>query len=176
MKIDISAWLTRCFKREDIDGHGACPTPYLIRWVLWHHSSGRGLYLHRFQGSDWSRELHDHPKRFISIGLRGSYVEETPLYVLPDMEFHFGGPVWLGGLRSHFWHAPWIRSFPATHRHRLRLAGYDTCWTLIYVGPRERDWGFWHEPYHDGEHMPYFVPWRLYVEDRGLVEEVKDCG
>lgn len=169
----ISRWLTRHFLLEQINGHEACPT-YMYRWTLWHHKSGRAIMLHRFVADDWSVELHDHPKRFISVGLWGSYVEETPALVLPDMEFHFGGPVWLGGLRSRLWQAPWIRQFPATWRHRLRLVTGE-CWTLIYVGAAVRPWGFWHEPYGDGWHTPYFVNWELYVGDAALVDSVKSC-
>lgn len=62
---------------EQINGHERCET-YLWRWTIakW---SGRGIYLHHFVGDDWSRDLHDHPKRFIFIGLWGWYIEETPL-------------------------------------------------------------------------------------------------
>ena len=65
--------LDRLFgKAEEINGRERCPT-YLYRWTVakWR---GRGIYLHHFVGDDWSRDLHDHPKRFISIGLKGGYV------------------------------------------------------------------------------------------------------
>lgn len=115
----------RLFSREEINGDGLCPT-YLFRWTLlatpWFK-----IYLHRFVGDDWSRDLHDHPKRFISIGLRGCYAEES----------------WIGdGTRTRIFVAPWIRTFPAEHRHRLFLLGRE-CWTLVIVGPAVRDWGFW---------------------------------
>ena len=52
--------------------------PYLYRWTLAVLGRGRRCYLHRYLGSDWARDLHDHPKVFWSIGLWGGYVEQTP--------------------------------------------------------------------------------------------------
>lgn len=63
-------------KAEEINGGHRCPT-YMFRWTL---SAGQNwkLYIHKIVGDDWSRDLHDHPKRFVSLGLWGSYLEETP--------------------------------------------------------------------------------------------------
>ena len=44
--------------------------------------------------------------------------------------------------QTRLYEAPWWRSFPPTHRHRIRLVT-PTCWTLVYTGPIERTWGFW---------------------------------
>lgn len=149
--ISVVRWFNRLFEMEEINGHGACPT-YLYRWTL-----GRvgpfAVYLHHFVGDDWSREFHDHPKRFWSIGLKGSYREHTP------------------GLVQDF-RAPWFRSFPAEHQHRLtvpRLSGgrLGDCWTLVIVGRKVREWGFWHHG--------YFVPWREYVDDGRIITEVRSC-
>ena len=63
--------------------------PYLYRWTLAVLGRGSRCYLHRYLGSDWARDLHDHPKVFWSIGLWGGYVEQTP-----------------AGIRQ--WRAPWI--------------------------------------------------------------------
>lgn len=70
--------LDRLFQLEEINGADRCPT-YLYRWTLakvkkW----GWGVYLHHFVGDDWSLDLHDHPKRFISIGLKGQYFRDHP--------------------------------------------------------------------------------------------------
>ncbi len=68
--IQFLAWL---FAYEEVNGRGRCPT-YLFRWCLL-SLSGRKAYLHHFVGNDWSNDLHDHPRRFISIGLWGGYTE-----------------------------------------------------------------------------------------------------
>lgn len=108
---------------EEINGGERCPT-YLFRWILARSAKlDAALYLHRFVADDWSLDLHDHPRRFVSIGLRGSYVEELP------------------GGREVVYRAPWVRSFPAHHVHRLRLRSRE-CWTFVLVLRRSRPWGF----------------------------------
>lgn len=136
--------LDRLFRLEEINGSGTCPT-YLYRWTLF-RVPGVTCYLHHFVGDDWSRDLHDHPKRFISIGLWGQYIEYTP----------HG--------RTHFF-APWIRSFPATHIHRLVLnpVTRQPCWTLVFVLRAVREWGFWR--------AGRWVHWRTYVNSASD----KDC-
>lgn len=118
-------WLTRLFPCTLLDGGGRCP--YLRRWLLWSLGGphGRRLYLHHFLGDDWSLDLHDHSSRFVSIGLRGSYDE-----YLPD--------------RVRRWRAPWIRTFPAAHQHRLVLVKRPV-WTLVYQAPTARVSQFWHQ-------------------------------
>lgn len=115
--------LNRLFKLEEINGRHRCPT-YLYRWTLY-ATRWFSVYLHHFVGDDWSRDMHDHPKRFISIGLAGGYTEETP-----------------SGERRYA--APWIRSFPPEHIHRLRLDPGKECWTLVITLRAVRPWGFWH--------------------------------
>lgn len=136
----------RIFNLEEINGDGLCPT-YLYRWTLlvtrWFK-----VYLHHFVGEDWTKDMHDHPKRFVTIGLRGSYIEETP-----------------GGER--LWRAPWIRSFPATHVHRLRMVNGGECRTLVIVFKTVRQWGFWHKG--------RWIHWRRYVDSETAVQQ-KACG
>ena len=137
----------RVFRFERIDGR--CATEkYLYRWTLLKLPGGRAVYLHHFVGSDWARDLHDHPKRFVTIGLRGGYVEER-LDLRP-----LAGPGITGRLRRQF-RAPWIRTFPARHVHRVRPARRG-CWTLAYVGPKVREWGFLHRN--------RWIPWQRFRE------------
>ena len=142
------------FDKETHDGCGATDS-YLSRWRLLALPNGRRLYLHHFLGDDWAQDMHDHPKEFTSIGLWGSYVEESPR----DAKLAIG----LGlsplkcGIRRDTYRAPWIRRFPAHHIHRLVEA--KGAWTLVYTGPTTRFWGFW-----QGR---VWVPWRSYVEKYG---------
>jgi hypothetical protein len=150
--------LDRLFgKAEEINGRERCPT-YLYRWTIlkWR---GRGIYLHHFVGDDWSRDLHDHPKRFITIGLKGSYIEWTPSQSLPGIEL------------QRLWKAPWIRSFPATHIHRITMVNDSNgnphdCWTFVIVLKAVRNWGFWH--------FGKFIPWREYVNSE-TADQMKAC-
>lgn len=110
---------------EEINGGKRCPT-YLFRWELLSLFGGRyRVYLHKFVGDDWALDLHDHPKRFTSVGLTGSYIEHTENGV-------------------HRFDAPWLRSWSGEYRHRLTGPTPDLpCWTLVIVGPAVREWGFW---------------------------------
>jgi hypothetical protein len=146
-------------KAEEINGE-RCPT-YLYRWTVlkW---AGRGVYLHHFVGDDWSRDLHDHPKRFISVGLKGGYMEWTPCKV------HIGCHV----NEPKLFEAPWVRSFPAEHIHRLTMlldadGNSRDCWTLVIVLKPVRSWGFWH--------LGKFIPWLEYVNSE-TADKMKACG
>lgn len=120
----MSRILDRVFRREEVNGGGTCPT-YLYRWVLLKLPRGVGIYLHKFVGDDWSLDYHDHPKRFISAGLRGEYTEHYP------------------DGTSRVYRAPWLRTFPANHTHRLTGPTPEhPCWTLVLVGIATRPWGF----------------------------------
>lgn len=159
----LHALLTRLFKKpEEINGNGRCST-YLYRWVVWRGKSFK-VYLHHFVGDDWSLDLHDHPKRFISIGLWGWYEEEIPCPSETP-----GAPESFAHTHRTIYRAPWYRSFPAEHIHRLRVPDKNT-WTLVIVGRGSREWGFW----HGGR----FLHWRAYVygEHAHIADEMKDCG
>jgi hypothetical protein len=142
---------------EEINGRFRCPT-YLYRWTLFSWRGHCSLYLHHFVGDDWSRDLHDHPKRFISIGLWGWYLEEIPVMLTPET----------GGTKITKYRAPWIRTFPASHVHRLSVPSKN-CWTLVAVLKPTREWGFWH--------LGRFIPWRDYVDgaDAEIADKMKAC-
>ena len=133
---------------EEINGANRCPT-YLYRWVL-ATLFGYKVYLHHFVGDDWSLDLHDHPKRFVSIGIKGWYLEQTPV-----------------GRRK--FSAPWFRTFPANHRHRITTPS-KSCWTIVIVGRVTRAWGFW----HNGA----WIHWRDYVSGsaRDIADKRQACG
>jgi hypothetical protein len=144
--MNTKSLLDRIFGRaEEINGRERCPT-YLFRWTILKFR-GRGIYLHHFVGDDWSLDLHDHPKRFISIGLKGWYREETPS---SQCEYH----------------APWLRTFAAEHIHRLTVPSKN-CWTLVIVLKPVRSWGFWH--------AGKFIGWREYV-DSDTADRMKACA
>lgn len=160
----MSKILSALFRLEEINGGERCPT-YLYRWTLFQPRRPRwfwrgfGVYLHNFVGDDWSRDLHDHPKRFISIGLKGRYVETTPVSA-DSMDV---GEL-LTGFSHRVYAAPWLRTFPATHIHRLSLIDGQPCWTLVIVLRSVREWGFWHQ----GQ----WIHWKEYV--RGSASHIAD--
>jgi hypothetical protein len=144
--------VNRILKMEEINGGARCPT-YMYRWTFlslpWFK-----VYLHHFVGDDWSNDLHDHPKRFVSIGLWGGYFEES---VDPDDDQLI--------VQSHY-RAPWIRTFPATHIHRISLGRHRDAWTLVCVFKTVREWGFWH--------LGRWMHWRTYVGSKAA-DEAKNC-
>jgi len=132
------------FRKEDIRNPDG--SSYLTRYVIRRNEERQAVYLHHFTGTDKDAQ-HDHPKWFISLGLKGRYVEETP-----------------DGNRV--WQAPWFRFFPAEHRHRIIVPPGEECWTLTITGAgADREWGFFPEG--------VYVPWRDYeaMTGRGMVDD-----
>ena len=162
--------LERIFPHFEINGGaGRCPT-YLHRWTLLTGPRGFAVYLHKFVGSDWGRDPHDHPKRFISIGLKGSYVEQSYEGIREanrDGRLHSDED----GVVRRRYNAPWIRSFPAEHVHRLLLDPGTTCWTIVITLPISRAWGFW-PPTEQGRRS--WKGWREYINS-AAADQAKDC-
>lgn len=87
-----------------------------------------GVYLHRFDGPDPRPTLHDHPWRFLSIVLRGGYVERRldPLDMTVD-EDH----------RVRF-----VNRMRLCDAHSIMRLTRVPTWTLMLVGRRVRTWGY----------------------------------
>lgn len=130
---------------------GPVDNPYMFRWNIIKVGKLPRIYVHRFMRSDDDRALHDHPWWFISILLRGSYIEHTTQGVI-------------------YRRAPSIAYRNITHRHRIELTDSKPI-TLFITGPVTRMWGFWCEETlttfgTSGRHINYrsdhFVPWRQF--------------
>lgn len=106
---------------------------YLARWYLIPRNRFFNIYLHRFDGSDDDRALHDHPWISVSVMLTGELIEHD-----------------LSGRH----HVPWLLPVfrRARYAHRLELVR-GPAFTVFITGPRLRLWGFlcpqgwrpWHE-------------------------------
>jgi hypothetical protein len=128
MKSKISNFIHHFFQREGINGG--------YRWRLL--SIGwLGVYLQHFVYNDWLGDMHDHPYRVVSMGLLGKYREETP-----------------SGAR--IYRAPWLRTFPASHIHRIMVDG-GSCWTIMITLKPVRTWGFWS--------TAGWAPWHKYANE-----------
>lgn len=131
---------------------GGSQNPYLIRWFLIPRNRWFNVYLHKFCRDDDDRAMHCHPWWFASIVLCGRYFEQLNFFELPRIE------------RKVFSFA--IRR--PTDRHIVYLPKDADgkpipCWTLVFTGPRIREWGFW---------CPKgFVHWKQFVDstDEGNV-------
>lgn len=167
-------WLRRILSGQPHQVIGDADNPYLLRWYVIPRNPLFNVYLHKFLRDDDDRALHDHPWWFISLILRGGYVEvkETDDGNL-TMQTRTA-PFARNSTRS--WRRRGIAYRPAKHRHRVALEhGRDDagrvsstaprvpCWTLIITGPRTREWGFWcpqSSKFLDRRLGKRFVPWR----------------
>jgi hypothetical protein len=95
--------------------------PYAYRWVFNFHIFT--IRIHHFIRSDDKRYFHDHGWNFITLVLKGSYVD-----VSPDGRDYLKR----GSLRYR----------KATHRHYVEVPK-EGCWTFLITGPLIRKWGFW---------------------------------
>jgi hypothetical protein len=107
------------------------------------------IKIHFMQGPDPERDPHDHPWPFLSLVLRGSYIEHR---------HHRWG--WsLSGFWDHFYterHHRWYNWMPYPEQaHRITACAPGTI-TLVLTGGRRREWGF-HT--RDG-----WVPWQEYKD------------
>ena len=96
--------------------------PYLTRWKLV-STPWFAIYVHKIWLDDKDRHLHDHPWSFVSLILRGGYVEE-----LPEGR-RVRKP---GSLRV--LHRPGV--------HSVRSLLKTPTWTLVVRGRDHHEWGF----------------------------------
>lgn len=121
--------------------------PYLRRWWLIPRNRVLNVYLHEFLRDDDDRALHDHPWPWLSVLLRGSYIEHTiAAGGIHHRTRRTTGSVKLAG--------PWRAHRVELERKVTRFIANDAnevvgvedaplpCWTLFVTGPRMRRWGF----------------------------------
>jgi len=80
------------------------------------------VYLHQLDAPAWHPDCHDHPWSFIAILLRSGYLERV------GTEDFRRRPV------SILWR-------PAEFVHNV-ITPYGTSWSLIFTGPKVREWSF----------------------------------
>lgn len=102
-----------------------------------------GIYLHRIFLPDADRHPHDHPWPFLSLVLRGGYVEELSELRMTPAQRPKLRTMRRVGMRTH---RRWsIHRMPLRRAHRVALIEPGTM-TLVLVGRRSKDWGFWTSP------------------------------
>ena len=104
-----------------------------------------GLYVHRIRQADPGLDLHDHPWSFVSIVLRGGYVEEraeirrAPQYAEWSDRTLDGRRGWLAT-----WRAGSVHRVRLDEAHRIVEVEPGTV-TLVLRGRKLRAWGFYLE-------------------------------
>lgn len=100
---------------------------YLTRWRVVQTPWG-GVYLHRLTGPDPRPTLHDHPWRFLSLVLRGGYIERRlDLLTMRVDENH--------RIRR-------LNRVRSSDAHAIVQLSRTPTWTLLFVGRRVRTWGY----------------------------------
>jgi hypothetical protein len=102
--------------RSDLIAHD-----YMRRWTLF--TPWGMLRLHHILRGDDRAHFHDHPMDFVSLILKGGYVEHRPDH--PPRAFHPGDVV----------------AHRAEDMHALEMLN-GTAWTLVVAGHARRQWGF----------------------------------
>lgn len=136
----LIAFVMRLLGRSDIYHLGSL---YMRRWRLVHFKRF-GVRVHCIERDDKDRELHDHPFDFVSIILKGGYIEHRPFGV------------------SRVFKAPSFVVRKAEDLHRLELINGPT-WTLVFRGALRREWGFMT--------AQGWKHWRRFTEEKGNVVE-----
>lgn len=124
--------------------------PYTTRYIVRKTDAG-SVYLQNIHREDLDPALHGHPWRWMRTTILhggywascGAFHNET-LSVHPDRRFGCGSSYEMG----------------SSQVHRITEVQPDT-WTLLFVGPKRDDWGFWVEGRG-------FVPWQQRFKERGV--------
>lgn len=117
----VLPWAWRLKRIPNCDG-----SAYLTRLIILEWADGSKLMLHKFHSSDHDRDLHDHPWAFKTFILWRGYIEH-----------HAGG--------SRRRYPGMLLQRPAQWRHRVELIKGKPAWTLVFTGPKVREWGY-HTP------------------------------
>lgn len=108
-----------------------------------------GVYLHKIYKPDEDRAVHDHPWAFASWVLRGGYTET--FVPAPRQWVSTTGHV----SRSQTWRRWSFHRMGLQSAHQIVKVQPKTV-TLVLVGRKKKDWGFWPEP-------GVFVRWQDYL-------------
>ena len=95
--------------------------PYAYRWVIIFF--GYSIRVHHFLRSDDKRFFHSHPWWFITLILKGSYTDVSPLGKDNLTRFK-------------------LRYRKADHQHYVDVPK-SGCWTILITGKPMSKWGFW---------------------------------
>lgn len=138
MGTPMSNTLQRLFKLDHrpsltIEKNG---DPYLTRWWLTSKTHERhqarkwlpGILLHHIWRPDEDRAPHSHPWWFVSVVLKGFYVENR---------YNQSGRWNKRVVRNRFS----IAFRRAADLHEIAVVSPDL-WTLVLAGPKRREWGF----------------------------------
>ncbi len=131
----IWQWFRILISGQPHERIGGEANPYMLRWYVIPQNRFFKIFIHKFLRDDDDRAPHDHPWWFLSLMLKGMYLDLTPNYASGWLE---------GRLRR----AGSIEFHRADYQHRVELRSNPDgtkrpCWTLVITGPKSRQWGFY---------------------------------
>jgi hypothetical protein len=126
--------------------------PYMTKLYLW-RTPWQQTCLHWIFQRDRDRDMHDHPRDFVGLVLRGGYLEERPASAVGWAAVDSAGipfcPTFLTDRR-----AGQLAYRRAADPHRIVRVDPGTL-TLVVWGHKKREWGF---------HTDFgWVHWRRYL-------------
>lgn len=131
------------WQRQDIRNHHGV---LVLRRLRIFQTPWLSLYLHGIEAPDPDRDPHDHPWRWWSLVVRGGYLERLWKWT-PQ------GRRACGQRLRRRWS---VAGMPTDRAHRIDSVLPGTV-TLVLVGPRVQEWGFWT---HAG-----FCRWDMYAHE-----------
>jgi hypothetical protein len=106
------------------------------------------IMLHWIKKPDPQIHLHDHPVSFLSIPVWGWYIEEVvgPKGIPTRIsQFNLGFPGGIAHITPVHRVRRWWSFVPATKAHRIISTSPGGVVTLVFAGPKVREWGFYAE-------------------------------
>jgi hypothetical protein len=135
--------------------------PMMLRWEFLRLGKKPWLkaMIHYFPPNVTDRDPHDHPRSFLTLILRGGYLNTEFVKLDPPLDLAYG--IRQNYMSEFEWmSAGMVRFRRAEHLH-LTETGDAGAWTLVVMGPEKRDWGF--------VAAGRWWAWRPYVERFGGV-------
>lgn len=131
-------WIVRAANEGSASSEGTGPAHWEIEPLVWlFQKLGVCIRLHCIHAPDLDREMHDHPWTFLSVVLRGWYIEDRPLS--PERaDFPEIGVATLRKVGSYA-----LRRF--YHRHKIISVSPGGVWTLFVTFRKRQAWGFYTE-------------------------------
>lgn len=115
--------------------YGADGSLYMRRFALF-ETKWLSARVHHIAREDRDRHMHDHPWTFVSVVLRGGYLERRPETLEPCFD-STGTEMWLTDYRP----AGSVALRLPTDRHMISDVAPDT-WSLFVYGRVRQWWGF----------------------------------
>jgi hypothetical protein len=128
----IVSVLCKLFPYKEIGWKDIGETFY--RWTLL-RTPWFKVYLHHLDCVNWHAKCHDHPWDFLAIILWGGYWEEIHNLPYKNIGKRCGGNVFWRRVGS-------ILYRPAFSAHSVATQVGWPNWSLVIVGNKKRDWGF----------------------------------